>query len=185
LTTELLEKWIIQKKRVPSYIYRNKWQEIIPSFLSNDDIVFLCIGTNRCTGDAFGPMVGTYLQERGYKNVYGTIHKPVHHLNLQEAIEAISSSKKIIAIDAAVGKVENIGYIFLERGPIEPGKGVGKMVSPVGEYHIKGIVNVNTGFNNQMLLMTTPLDRIIEMAKQTAFVLTAIFPRNGKKLQTN
>ena len=41
-------------------------------------VVFLCIGTDRATGDALGPLVGSYLLKNGLENVYGTVDEPVH-----------------------------------------------------------------------------------------------------------
>lgn len=168
---------IDSKQKVPSYVYRNAWSSLIPSSLHYDNTVFLCIGTNRSTGDAYGPLVGTYLNERGYKNVLGTINQPVHHLNLKETIEQIPPDKKIIAIDAALGRIDHVGYLFCAEGPLSPGSGVGKEIPPVGDYHIKGIVNINAGFQNQMLLMCTQLDLVMDMAKQTAFLLGWLFPK--------
>lgn len=172
-----LERSISAKEKVTSYAYRKMWNTVLNPDLKEQNIAFLCIGSNRCTGDAYGPLVGTYLKERGFSNVYGSIDKPVHFLNLQETIEQIPPSKEIIAIDAALGNQNHVGYLFFEKGPIEPGKGVGKVVAPVGDFHIKGIVNIQTGFQQQLLLMCTQLDRVMDMAKQTAFVLRWIFPR--------
>jgi putative sporulation protein YyaC len=174
-----IQKMIEAKQKVPSYVYRNAWRQILPSSLHYQNVVFLCIGTNRCTGDAYAPLVGTYLKDRGYRNVLGTIDQPVHHLNLQETIEQIPSDKTIIALDAALGRINHVGYLFLEEGPISPGSGVGKNIPPVGNYHIKGIVNINAGMQNQLLLMSTQLDLVMEMAKQTAFLLGWLFPKRG------
>lgn len=173
-----LERSIGAKEKVTSYSYQKMWKTIISPDLMEQSIAFLCIGTNRCTGDAYGPLVGTYLKERGFTNVYGTIDEPVHYLNLQETIAQIPPSKKIIAIDAAVGNKNHVGYLFFDKGSMEPGKGVGKVVPPVGDFHIKGIVNIQTGFQQQLLLMCTQLNVVMDMAKQTAFVLRWMFPRH-------
>ena len=49
-------------------------------------IILVCIGTDRSTGDALGPLVGTKLEQVGIKNfqVFGTLDEPVHALNLEE-----------------------------------------------------------------------------------------------------
>src|SRR5690606_31826424 len=51
------------------------------------DIV--CVGTDRSTGDSLGPFIGSVLlrqKDKGFippsVSVYGTIHEPVHALNL-------------------------------------------------------------------------------------------------------
>ena len=172
-----IEQIIAAKQKVPSYVYRNLWRRLLPPSLDYENIVFLCIGSNRSTGDAFGPLVGTYLKDRGYTNVYGTIDNPVHQHNIEEAVKKIPSQKRVIAIDAALGNINHVGYLFLEEGPIFPGSGVGKNIPPVGDYHIKGIVNINAGYQNQLLLMSTQLDRVMDMSKLTAFLLGWIFPK--------
>lgn len=44
------------------------------------EILFLCIGTDRSTGDSLGPLIGYKLREKGMKNarVLGTLEEPVH-----------------------------------------------------------------------------------------------------------
>src|SRR5206468_11598946 len=61
-------------------------EALIPSHIQNNDVVYLCIGTDRSTGDYLGPMVGTYLDGLGYANVYGTIDNPTHAMNLSEIL---------------------------------------------------------------------------------------------------
>ncbi|MDF2725961.1 MAG: sporulation protein, partial [Paenibacillus sp.] len=47
-----------------------------------DDLVFVCIGTDRSTGDALGPLTGTLLVEAGYAQVIGTLDHPCDASNL-------------------------------------------------------------------------------------------------------
>src|SRR5690625_3154973 len=68
-------------------------------------IIVLCIGTDRSTGDSLGPLTGTLLQNKKlrYMNVYGTLHEPVHALNLESYISLIQREHSfpfIIAVDA-------------------------------------------------------------------------------------
>ena len=55
------------------------------------DVVILCIGTDRSTGDCLGPLVGHKLKLIQYKNIitYGTLDNPVHAKNLYEVIQEI------------------------------------------------------------------------------------------------
>ena len=50
------------------------------------EIVFLCIGSDRVTGDCLGPYIGHLLtpHETGHIFVYGTLSSPVHALNLEK-----------------------------------------------------------------------------------------------------
>jgi len=55
-----------------------------------EEFVILCIGTDRSTGDALGPIIGHKLVNSlsKYDNIYiyGTLDDPVHAKNLQEKI---------------------------------------------------------------------------------------------------
>lgn len=135
--------------------------------LTGRDIVILCIGSDRATGDSLGPMVGHQLA-RIQKNfhLYGTLKNPVHAKNLEDALTFIELNHKnpfIIAIDASLGVAEHIGYITLGEGSLAPGVGVAKKLPAVGDLCITGIVNLS-GFGGQMLLQTTRLSLVIELA---------------------
>ena len=65
--------------------------KILKSLRSGDrSTVVLCIGTDRATGDALGPLVGSLLSNSqcAYR-VYGTLQHPVHALNLNDTIKKI------------------------------------------------------------------------------------------------
>lgn len=131
-------------------------------------LVILCIGTDRSTGDALGPLIGTYLSQRGLPklSVLGTLEQPVHATNLPEYIKYIQNSYYnpfIIAIDACLGKMDSVGNITLANGPLKPGAGVHKELPSVGEVHLTGIVNVG-GFMEYMVLQNTRLGLVWKMA---------------------
>src|SRR5690606_29960938 len=58
---------------------------------SHKSIVFVCIGTDRSTGDSLGPLVGTHLMKHHYSglHVFGTLDDPVHAMNLNDTISNI------------------------------------------------------------------------------------------------
>lgn len=133
------------------------------------DVVILCIGTDRSTGDSLGPLVGTKLHARFSQNyhVYGTLEHPVHAMNLAEKIEEIRQrhrSSLIIAIDACLGQYSNVGSINVIDGPLKPGAGVKKELPAVGTFHITGIVNVG-GFMEYFVLQNTRLFIVMQMAE--------------------
>lgn len=143
----------------------------IPSVTSRP-IVFVCIGTDRSTGDSLGPLVGTLLEEKKLESfyVYGTLDEPVHAVNLAdrlEEIKALHSDPYIIGIDACLGRNKNVGAIQVGQGPVKPGAGVNKELPPVGELHITGIVNVS-GFMEFYVLQNTRLNLVMKMAKTIA-----------------
>ncbi len=135
--------------------------------LSKREIVILCIGTDRATGDCLGPLVGEHLKERRPTlSVYGTLKAPIHALNLEETIEGIHASHKnpfIIAIDASLGVSDHIGFITLSNAPLHPGKGVNKKLPAIGNLSITGIVNV-AGFPSSILLQSTRLYTVMALA---------------------
>lgn len=144
-------------------------------------IDIVCVGTDRSTGDSLGPFIGSALvkrQEDGLLplnvTVHGTIHEPVHALNLEKTVERINSENRestIIAIDACLGRVKSIGYISVKRGPLHPGTGVSKQLPTVGHYHIIGVVNV-AGFMEHVVLQNTRLSLVIQMADVITEALT-------------
>ncbi len=138
-------------------------------------IVFICIGTDRSTGDSLGPLVGTKLKRRfPNRHIYGTLQSPVHALNLEETLKTIQTSYAnpyIIGIDACLGKLSSIGTVSASDGPVLPGAGVNKQLPPVGNMHITGIVNVS-GFMQHIVLQNTRLHLVMTMAD---FIADSLF----------
>ena len=58
-----------------------------------EELIFLCIGSDRATGDSLGPLIGHKLtQSRQFRySVYGTLDQPVHAKNLEATLEKIGS----------------------------------------------------------------------------------------------
>lgn len=139
------------------------------------DVVFLCVGTDRSTGDSFAPLIGTMLKEKGYDNVIGTIDDPVHATNLDERIKEIPEGKTILAIDACLGRLKSVGKLVLNSGSLRPGAGIGKELTPVGDYHIQGVVNIS-GFMEFVVLQSTRLSLVMKLAKQCAAAIEEAFP---------
>lgn len=139
------------------------------------DIVVVCIGTDRCTGDALGPLTGTYLSKYPIKNmtVYGTIHKPVHAKNLAETIDLVYSTYEnpfVIAIDASLGKPTSVGSVLTGIGSLQPGAALKKDLPHVGDMYIAGIVNMS-GFMEFQILQSTRLSIVIDMAQAISKLL--------------
>lgn len=139
-----------------------------------DEIVILCIGTDRSTGDSLGPLVGYKLNSYVFKynNVHliGTLDEPVHAKNLVETLQKIECSHPnafILAIDASLGDFNNIGQIIIKNGPLKPGLGVNKNLPAVGDISITGIVNVG-GLMEYMVLQNTRLSLVMNMAETIA-----------------
>lgn len=141
--------------------------------------IILCIGTDRSTGDALGPLIGTHLSRLNlpHLHVYGTLDEPVHATNLGDNIQSIHDTFEnpfIIAIDACLGRLDSIGCITLSDGPLKPGAGVHKQLPEVGEAHMTGIVNVG-GFMEYMVLQNTRLNLVWRMSENISSLLTHSF----------
>lgn len=151
----------------------NYFEECMSKFYNESfsDIIVVCIGTDRATGDCLGPLIGYKVKDMKYQNVhvYGTLDEPVHAKNLCEYIELFNKFKNpfIIAIDACLGRLERIGFINIKEGPLSPGSGVNKNLPAIGHINITGIVNVG-GFMEVMILQNTRLSIVMNMANLIA-----------------
>ncbi|MNE01151.1 hypothetical protein D3C76_46800 [compost metagenome] len=133
------------------------------------DIVVVCIGTDRSTGDCLGPLVGTALSKYGpeHFHLYGTLEEPVHAMNLKDTllhINQVFHNPYIIGIDACLGQTSSVGSIQVVQGPLRPGAGVNKELPPVGNIHVTGIVNVG-GFMEYFVLQNTRLSLVMRLSE--------------------
>ena len=138
-------------------------------------LIFLCIGSDRATGDSLGPLVGHQLLTLFSQSdpskikkaaVYGSLRHTVHAGNLSDTLSSIYnrySNPFIIAIDASLGIPEHVGFVTLGAGSLRPGIGVSHSLPPAGDIHITGIVN-HSGSNNHVTLQTTKLFTVAELA---------------------
>jgi len=135
--------------------------------LLDRDVVYLCIGTDRATGDCLGPLVGTFLQQRlPSLNLFGNLEHPSHAANLPDVIDEIKllySDPVIVAIDASLGCEDRVGYISVQEGGLTPGTALKKRLPTVGDFHISAVVNVG-GYLEQMVLQNTRLFVVYRMA---------------------
>ena len=131
-------------------------------------VLFLCIGTDRSTGDSLGPLIGYKLKGRRMRNakVVGTLEKPVHAMNLGEYLKVVKSRYPgylTVAVDASVGNAEHVGYITLGKGPLKPGLGVSKELREVGDLFITGIVG-SCGSHDPLMLQSIRLSVVMRLA---------------------
>ena len=147
--------------------------------------VVVCIGTDRSTGDALGPLVGSRLKlmDPGLYTVLGTLEEPVHALNLEETILLLKERypySGILSIDACLGQLGSVGSIQVVDGPLKPGAGVQKSLPEIGHFHISGIVNVG-GFMEYFVLQNTRLHVVMKMADMIATGVHRSIKLNGYK----
>ena len=176
----LLEQMRIRPR--PEIYYFNTRREFRPQILAakleelirqeflrgKEGVIFLCIGTDRSTGDSLGPLIGHKLKERqdpgrnarkrGGPLVYGTLERPVHAMNLEQYRNFV-----VVAVDASVGNLEHVGYVTLGKGSLKPGLGVSKDLCEVGDIFITGIVGSCTSFD-PVMLQSVRLSIVMRMA---------------------
>jgi putative sporulation protein YyaC len=135
------------------------------------ETVFLCVGTDRATGDCLGPLVGTRMLALSSSiNLFGTLESPSHAVNLQTVMNKISArfvNPLVIAVDASLGSPDRIGFIDLKPVGLKPGTALNKELPMVGDFHISAVVNVG-GYLEQMVLQNTRLYGVYMMAELIA-----------------
>lgn len=132
---------------------------------SAEQVTFLCIGTDRSTGDALGPLTGSRLLELGFPHVIGTLPSPCDANNLEALAAGISPEQIVVAIDACLGPPAALGCYFVSSEPLRPAQSVGLSLPAVGNYSLAAIVDVN-GPRPYRTIQTTPLYRVMGMAEQ-------------------
>lgn len=146
-----------------------------------EEIVFVCIGSDRINGDSLGPFIGHQLERFHWDSVYvyGTLHAPIHALNLEDTMRELKDrhpSAIFVAVDASLGAKKHIGFITIGMGPICPGAGVNKELLPVGDIFITGILN-ESGCFEHLLLQTTRLSFVVEMAETITNGISQVFSK--------
>ena len=135
------------------------------------EIIVVCIGSDRSTGDSLGPLTGSKLQSmHRFPHVYGTLDEPVHATNLSETLDRLRNQHEspfLIAVDACLGRLDSVGCVTIGKGSLRPGAAVKKELPPVGDVYVTGIVNVG-GFMEHLVLQSTRLQLVMKMAEAIA-----------------
>ena len=141
---------------------------------SGRELVLLCIGTDRITGDSLGPIIGHNLlksrvlgkRAEGSPLIYGTLENPVHAKNLSSMLKDIYSwhnKPLIVAVDASLGRPQSVGFITIGAGALKPGAGIKNDLPDVGDVYVTGIVN-SSGESNLATLQNTRLSLVVRLA---------------------
>lgn len=107
--------------------------------------IVCCIGTDAVSGDSLGPIVGTLLKEKllGKTYVYGTLDMPITAKEVGALSDYLSKThcgSPVLAVDAALGEENEVGYIKVCDLPIKPGLGVKKQLKELGSASIIAVV---------------------------------------------
>lgn len=151
-------------------------------------VAFVCIGTDRSAGDSYGPWVGSLLEERGWPHVTGTLARPLDAERLAAGSVPLPAGAVVVAVDACLGRPESVGKYIVSEGPVEPGRGIGLKLPPLGDYGIAGVVNAR-GAKPHWSIQSASLYRVVRMAVETADAIEAAWmggtrsARNGRELR--
>ena len=133
--------------------------------------VFVCIGSDLVLGDSLGPLIGTFLRNKGVKTfVYGNLSYPITAKEVGLAGDYIKKNHPntiTVAIDAAVGNQEDVGLIRTSNSSIKPGLGVNKNLEKIGDISIIGVVS-GKSLQNESLFNLTRLNLVYKMAEVIA-----------------
>lgn len=123
------------------------------------NLVFVCIGTPKIVGDSLGPIVGEMLRERNVNAyVYGTRRRPITALNLhgyRKMLDTYHRGDIIVAIDATMGALEDVGKLKISDGGLRPAGAFRKNAGKLGDIGIMAIVGEREG---DMLLQLKTAD---------------------------
>lgn len=149
------------------------WSEARPDFL--------CVGTDRSTGDSFGPMVGSFLSAWGLDaQVVRTLASPVHAQNVLFRVEAMRDWGvcPLVVVDADVGGEP--GCLALVSGGLEV---AGGRFGAIGDLGLSGsmVSGVGGHFFNVVALGTVRLWQVLGMARVAAQAVALAVEMLGRK----
>lgn len=139
------------------------------------DIAFVCIGTDRSSGDCLGPVTGTLLKQRGYARVIGTLDDPCDADTLRDKLAALAGCALSIAIDACLGAEASVGSFLVGDRPLAPGQSVRCDLPSAGDYSIAAVVN-RSGYKNYWSLQTASLALVLRMSDEIVQSVSRAFP---------
>jgi putative sporulation protein YyaC len=126
--------------------------------------VILCIGSEKICGDSLAPIVGDLLIQKYNLPcfVYGTTEHSVNGTILVPFTSFIKSTHlnaPVIAVDACLGKAENVGKIRIIKGGVCPKKAVMETAETVGDIGILGVTQ-KIGSNAVMQLLSASAETV-------------------------
>ena len=145
------------------------FQSLVELNPTNKKPIFVCIGSDLVLGDSLGPLVGTFLKNKGVKSyVYGTLNFPITAKEVEYTrtyLRQMHPNSIVIAIDAAIGSPDDVGLIRVLNKGLKPGLGVDKNLGTVGDNSIIGVV-AGKSLQNYNLFNLTRLNLIYKMSEQ-------------------
>jgi putative sporulation protein YyaC len=141
---------------------------------SKKQFVIACIGCTDVVGDTLGPIVGDILIKQDISTfVYGTTDNPITSRNLEEfkaTIRLRHPDAKIIAVDACLGKLKEVGKVKIVKGGLAPGKALDQNAPSYGDLGVLGVVG-ELHDDPMAELLSRSVSFVEELATRTAEVI--------------
>ena len=131
--------------------------------------IVVCVGSDLVIGDSLGPLTGSMLafKTQGLgAYIYGTLQNPITAKEvkyLKDFLRKTHPNRSIIAVDAAVGRTEDIGLVKITSSPLSPGAGANKQLGSFGDATVLGVV-AEKSMGNYALFNNTRLRLVYAMA---------------------
>ncbi len=167
-------------RREDRYTHLDELFEELAAKHHPDELVFLCIGTDRSSGDAFGPLVGSRLKAAGFRQVWGTMDEPCDATNLERVLSELPGGLPIVAFDACLGKPGSVAKFLLRRAPLIPAASMKGTFAPIGDYSVAAVVNEH-GPKPYQALQTASLRLVLQMAEEVGEAAVRIWKKNGRE----
>ncbi|QYR20573.1 spore protease YyaC [Paenibacillus sp. sptzw28] len=175
LRKEACREQQLPRERVDGGGLADFFAKVAALYPSRTQLIFVCIGTDRSTGDSFGPWVGTMLREQGWTHIIGTLDTPCDADLYESVVSGIPESQIVIAIDACLGRTDTSCRYLIADGPLFPGRATGRNLSPVGHYSVAGIVGP-LSVKPYWSLQRASLYEVMGMARTVAGAINAAWP---------
>ena len=142
----------------------------------NQNLTFLCIGTDRVTGDSLGPIVGSnlekYVKKNNIKNikVIGNLENNLSNTNINK----IENNNGIrIVIDSAISNTYDIGDIIIDKSPIKIRQALNSSKDINSDIAIKCIVgkNFEDSSENFLMLQNIKIGIVLNLAEKLSTTL--------------
>ncbi len=154
-------------RREDRYADLNELFEETASIYRPNELAFLCIGTDRSSGDAFGPLVGSRLKAAGFPHVFGTLDELCDATSLERMRIELPQGLPVVAFDACLGKPGSIGKFLPRKAPLIPAGSMKGNFAPVGDYSVAAVVNAH-GPKPYQALQTASLRLVLQLADTAA-----------------
>lgn len=144
----------------------------LSNIINNNEknIIFLCIGTTKVTGDSVGPIVGTKLKQKlKYQkniNIIGDIENNISYEIIKNIINDLNN-ELVIVIDSCLADKNNVGKIFIQNSGLKYAEALKKSNKYIGNASIKAIVgqNTNSSVRNYLNLKKVSEEQVQEMSQ--------------------